>query len=232
MNPQVQMRVSDMRIWALKQESANKFYALVTPQQEYEKFNPNDIIVHAYEFDNSKFLDMFYQVMHNVMQYQIHVDNYFKKKWYQLIGYHNYKVREMAKPYIEKFYLSEYVTPDSTLVNGNALMTCNIALKEDEYKPIPGFKRLTYALAQKQDNKRKYLYALALPIDMETQKFVDLAAVYITAFMANDPEFERYKKAIYDCKLDFDRKRNLSCIYDYCNEERMTRFNDYFTKVK
>lgn len=234
MNPQVQMRTSDQRIWALKPVSRNKFYALVTDPRDYEGFRPVDTIVLACEFDNPVFADMLYQVMYNVMQYQIHVDGYFKKRWWQLgsLKYENHKLCEMVKPYLEKFSRSEYVTPDNVSAQGDALMTYNFTPKEDEYKPVSGFERLTFSYAQKQDDKYKYLYALALPKDKETQKIENLATVYITAFMANDAEFDEYKKAIYDCKLWLDRNRSNDRRFEYNNMDRINRFTDYLTKIR
>ena len=233
MTIQIQRRTNQI-VWGLKPVSENKFYALVTEPRSFEVFSPNDTIVREYEFNNPEFTDMLYQVMYRVMLYGRHVGSYYKTWRYRLTHFgENNLMYEMVKPKIDLFHQSKFVTPDSTVVDADSLMMSKSELKEEDYKPIPGFDRLTFSYAQQQDDKYKYLYALALPINKETGNSISRASVYITAFMLNDAEFEKYKSAIQSSKLKLDAYKNHnSNTLNRDNADRIQRFRDYFTKVK
>ena len=228
MTIQVQQRTTDRHVWALKPVSANKFYALVTNSCGYEMFFPNDTIVWECEFDNPEFTDMLYQVMNRVMLYQNHVNSYYTKRWYRWNHRgDNHIFYKMIEPKIKLFNQSKFVTPDSTMADVDSLMTYKPAETEERYKPIPEFKRLTLAYAQQNDDKYKYLYALAVPKGKEDDKDVSYAAVYITAFMSNDPEFEKYRSFTNNAKIKTDFTTSM---LGYNNADRIQRFRDYFTK--
>lgn len=228
MTIQVQQRTTDQHVWALKPVSANKFYALVTNSRGYEMFYPNDTIVWECEFDNPEFTNMLYQVMNRVMLYQNHVNSYYTKRWYRWNHRgDNQRFYKMVEPKIQLFNQSKFVTPDSTMADVDSLMTYKPSETEERYKPIPEFDRPTLAYAQQQDDKYKYLYALAVPKGKEDGEYMSYAAVYITAFMLNDPEFEKYRSFTNNAKIKTDLTNSW---LDYNNGDRIQRFRDYFTK--
>ena len=233
MTTRIQQRTTDQHVWALKPVSANKFYALVTNPCEYEMFIPNDTIVWECEFDNPEFTDMLYQVMYRVMLYQNHVNSYYTKWWYRLNHRgDNQKLYKMIEPKIKLFNQSKFVTPDSTMADVDSLMMYKpTELTEKTYNPIRDFNRLTLAYAQQQDDKYKYLYALALPKNKVNDKDLSYATVYITAFMLNDPKFQEYKSSTDFAKLKTELTHKNRWVY-HENADRIERFRDYFTKQK
>lgn len=234
MTLQVQMRTTDRRVWAMKRESDNKFYALVTNPRDYEIFVPDDTIVWACESENPEFSDMLYNVMYRIMQYGEHVDSYFAKHRLGLLRnlnrLNNFDMRELVKPKIELFNKSPSLSPDSKFLASVGLMSHDVTISENDVKPIPGFDRLALHFRFLQDAKYRYIYALALPWNEETKESYKKASLYITAFTQNDPDFRKYLEAISAHTMNLPGDCNTNQI-EIDNEDRISRFNYFFEKV-